>query len=55
MRIGAAVEADDHGALAEAAHRAPRDMHRLVDAASAIINGAARKIDQSEIDQMSAG
>lgn len=47
MRIGAAVEADDHGVLAEAAHGASRDMPQLI--------GAARTIDQSEIDQMFAG
>ena len=55
VRIVSAVEASDSDALAEAAHRASRDMQRLVDAASAIINGSARTIDQGEIDRMFAG
>lgn len=51
-RIAAAVDADDTDGVRKAAGRASRDMQRLVDAASAIINGNTGTIDQDEIDRM---
>ncbi len=51
-RIASAVEAGDQDALTDVAGRASRDMQRLVDAASAIINGTGGTIGQTEIDDM---
>ena len=51
-RIASAVESGDRDGLADAAARASRDMQRLVEAASAIINGATGTIEQTDIDNM---
>ncbi len=51
-RIASAVESGDQDGLADVSARASRNMQRLVEAASAIINGATSTIDQTEIDNM---
>ena len=51
-RIASAIEYGNQDALADAASRASRDMQRLVDAASAIINATTGTADQSEIDNI---
>lgn len=51
-RIASAIEAGDQDVLVDTAGRASRDMQRLVDAASAIINGAHSTIEQTDIDDM---
>ncbi len=51
-RIASAIESGNQNALADEAARASRKMQRLVDAASAIINGATSTVDQSDIDNM---
>ena len=51
-RIASAIESGNQNALADEAARASRKMQRLVDAASAIINGATGTVDQTEIDNM---
>ncbi len=51
-RIAAAIDAGNQDAVADIVGRASRDMQRLVDAASAIINGTTSTIDQTAIDDM---
>lgn len=51
-RIGAVIDAGNQDAVADTVGRASRDLQRLVDAASAIINGTASTIDQTAIDDM---
>ena len=51
-RIASAIESGNQNALADEAARASRELQRLVDAASAIINGAAGTLDQTDIDSM---
>ncbi len=51
-RIGAAVEGGDGDAIRAATERASRDLNRLTDVVSAIINGAMPTISQDEIDDL---
>ncbi len=51
-RITSAIDSGNQEALADTAGRASRNMQRLVDVASAIINGTTSTIDQTEIDNM---
>ncbi len=51
-RIGAVIDAGNQDAVADTVGRASRDLQRLVDAASAIINGTTSTIDQTAIDDM---
>jgi len=51
-RIAAAIEADDRDALADISARASRNLQRLVEIASAIVNGATSTVDRTEIDGM---
>jgi hypothetical protein len=53
-RIAETMETGDRAALGDVAARASRNLQRLVEVASAIINGATNTIDQSEIDGMFA-
>lgn len=52
MRIQAAVDSGDQEAIATTAANATRDMHKLIDVTSAIINGAKPTISQDEIDSL---
>lgn len=51
-RIEAAVTAGDQEAIALAAANATRDMQKLMDVTSAIINGVKPTINQQEIDAL---
>jgi hypothetical protein len=51
-RITSSIESGDQVGLADVASRASRDMQRLIEAASAIINGATSTIDKTEIESM---
>ena len=51
-RIATIVESEDQAALSDISSRASRNLQRLVEVASAIINGATNTIDKSEIDSM---
>lgn len=54
-RIEAATAADSTRTVEETAQRASRDLQRLVEIASGIINGAKPTIHQNEIDEMFHG
>ena len=51
-RIASAIESGNQNTLASEAVRASREMQRLVDAASAIINGTTGTVDQTDIDSL---
>ena len=51
-QITSAVDSGDQNILVEAASQVSREMQRLVDAASAIINGVTSANDQTDIDHM---
>ena len=51
-RIATTIESGDQVGLSDVAARASRNLQRLVEAASAIINGATSTIDKTEIDNM---
>jgi len=51
-QITSAVDLGDQNILVEAASQVSREMQRLVDAASAIINGVTSANDQTDIDHM---
>jgi len=51
-RIAVTIDAGNQDAVADTVGRASRDLQRLVDAASAIINGTTSTIDQTAIDDM---
>jgi hypothetical protein len=50
--IASAIDAGNQEVLADIAGRASRDLQRLVDAASAIINDTGSTNDQTDIDSM---
>ena len=51
-RISSAVDSLNDEAIREAASRASRDLQKLIDVVSAIINGSTPTIRQDEIDAM---
>ena len=51
-RIEAAAETDQRDAIEHATQRASNDLKRLIDVASAIINGTKPTINQDEFDEL---